>query len=61
MPEMTLEWTLKENGIDLNDVEIDTSIAFASMGGAFISGEGDFVSLFEPTALEVEKNGYGYV
>ena len=31
------------------------------MGGAFIGGEGDFVSLFEPTALEVEKNGYGYV
>ena len=61
MPEMTLEWTLKENNIDLKDVEIDTSIAFASMGGAFIGGEGDFVSLFEPTALEIEKNGYGYV
>ncbi len=61
MPEMTLEWTLMENGIDLNDVNIDTSIAFASMSGAFIGGEGDFVSLFEPTALEIEKNGYGYV
>ena len=31
------------------------------MGGAFIGGEGDFVSLFEPTALEIEKQGYGYV
>ena len=61
MPEMTLEWTLKEHGINLNEVEIDTSIAFASMGGAFIGGEGDFVSLFEPTALEIENNGYGYV
>ena len=61
MPEMTLEWTLKENGISINDVDIDTSIAFASMGGAFIGGEGDYVSLFEPTALEVEKAGYGYV
>lgn len=61
MPEMTLEWTLMENGINLDDVSIDTSIAFASMGGAFIGGEGDYVSLFEPTALEVEKNGYGYV
>ena len=62
MPEMTLEWVLKENGIDpKKDVNIDTSIAFAAMGGAFIGGEGDFVSLFEPTALEVEKNGYGYV
>ena len=61
MPEMTLEWTLMENGINLDDLEIDTSIAFASMGGAFIGGEGDYVSLFEPTALEIEKNGYGYV
>ena len=62
MPEMTLEWVLKEHGIDPNkDVKIDTSIQFAAMGGAFIGGEGDFVSLFEPTALEVEKEGYGYV
>lgn len=62
MPEMTLEWALKENGIDpKSDVKIDTSIAFAAMSGAFIGGEGDFVSLFEPNALEIEKNGYGYV
>ena len=62
MPEMTLEWILKENNIDPEkDVEIDTSIQFAAMGGAFIGGDGDFVSLFEPTALEVEKEGYGYV
>ncbi len=62
MPEMTLEWSLKENGIDpKNDLTIDTSIEFASMAGAFIGGTGDFVSLFEPQALEVEKQGYGYV
>ena len=62
MPEMTLEWVLRQNNIDpKKDVNIDTSIAFAAMGGAFIGGQGDFVSLFEPTALEVEKNGYGYV
>ncbi len=62
MPEMTLEWALRENGIDpKNDVNIDTSIAFAAMSGAFIGGTGDFVALFEPQALEVEKQGYGYV
>lgn len=49
MPEMTLEYTLKENGIDpKKDLTIDTSIAFAAMSGAFIGGTGDFVSLFEP-------------
>lgn len=62
MPEMTLEYVLKENGINPNkDVKINTSIDFASMGGAFIGGEGDFVTLFEPSALELEKEGYGYV
>ena len=62
MPEMTLEYALKQNGIDPEkDVEIDTSIDFAAMGGAFIGGEGDFVTLFEPNALEIEQEGYGYV
>ena len=61
MPEMTLEWTLKENGIDPNnDLTIDTSIAFAAMGGAFIGGTGDFVTLFEPNATEMEKQELGY-
>ena len=62
MPEMTLEYALKKNGINpREDVFIDTSIAFASMAGAFIGGEGDFVSLFEPTATMMEQQGHGYV
>lgn len=62
MPEMTFEYTLKEFGLDTkNDLTIDTSIAFAAMSGAFIGGTGDFVTLFEPQALQVEKQGYGYV
>ena len=53
MPEMTLEYTLKQNGIDpKNDLTIDTSIAFAAMSGAFIGGTGDFVTLFEQSARE---------
>ena len=51
MPEMTLEYTLKEHGIDpKKDLTIDTSIAFAAMSGAFIGGTGDFVTLFELNA-----------
>ena len=62
MPEMTFEYALKQNGIDPKiDLDIDTSVAFPAMGGAFISGQGDFVTLFEPTASQVEKQGYGYV
>ena len=61
MPEMTFEWILKENGINKEDLTIDTSIAFASMQGAFIGGTGDFVTLFEPNATDVENQGLGYV
>ena len=61
MPEMTLEYTLKQNNISLKDVTIDTSIDFASMGSAFVNGTGDFVTLFEPSATKLENEGKGYV
>lgn len=62
MPEMTFEWALREHNIDpTKDLTIDTSIDFAAMEGAFIGGTGDFVTLFEPNALNVEKAGFGYV
>ena len=61
MPAMTLAYTLNENGIELDELNFDTSIAFASMSGAFIGGTGDYVALFEPTALQLEKQGFGYV
>lgn len=62
MPEMTFEWGLKQNGIDpKKDLNIDTSVAFAAMEGAFLGGNADFVTLFEPNALQVEKQGKGYI
>ena len=62
MPEMTLEWALSDAGIDpKKDVNIDTSVAFSAMSSAFIGGTGDFVALFEPNALQLEQEGYGYV
>ena len=62
MPEMTLEYILTKNNIDpKKDLTIETSVAFAAMQGAFIGGTGDFVSLFEPNATLVEKEGYGYI
>ena len=62
MPEMTFEWALRQNGIDpIKDLTIDTSVAFPAMEGAFIGGTGDFVTLFEPNATSVEKEGLGYV
>lgn len=62
MPQMTLEMGLRENGVDpTTDVNIDTSIEFSAMQGAFIGGTGDFVTLFEPNATDIENQGFGYV
>jgi NitT/TauT family transport system substrate-binding protein len=62
MPEMTLEWVLKQNGIIPGvDVTIDTSIAFNAMSGGFVGGIGDYVALFEPNATALENEGIGYV
>ncbi|MFZ7130806.1 MAG: ABC transporter substrate-binding protein [Eubacteriales bacterium] len=62
MPEMSLEWVLKQHDIiPGEDVNVDTSIQFAAMAGAFKGGTGDYVALFEPTALAMEKEGAGYV
>lgn len=61
MPEMTLEYVLKENNIDpKQDLTIDTSVQFANMASTFIGGKGDFVTLFEPLATKIEKQGYGH-
>ncbi len=62
MPEMTLEYALKENEINpKKDLTIDTSISFSSMASSFIGGIGDFVALFEPQATKLVNEGYGYV
>ena len=62
MPYMTLKWALNQNGINTDkDLNFDTSIAFASMNGAFIGGTGDYVTAFEPSASQLVKQGYGYI
>lgn len=59
MPAMTLNYTLHENNV--KNLVVDTSVDFASLSGAFIGGQGDFVTLFEPNALKLEQEGFGYV
>ncbi len=61
MPAMTLKYALNKNGIKEGETNIDTSVDFASMSGSFIGGNGDFVTLFEPAASKLEKEGYGYI
>ena len=61
MPELNFENALKNEGINVNDVNINTSVDFANLTSAFISGSGDFVNLFEPNATKLEQQGFGYV
>ena len=67
MPEMVLEYILKNAGLEVGrddpnkDVYIRTDVQFAAMAGAFTSGEGDYVSLFEPTASSLVNNNNGYI
>ena len=62
VPEMTLEYVLRQHGLTPGeDVTVDTSVQFNMMAGAFTGGGGDYVTLFEPTATEVERAGHGYI
>ena len=62
VPYMTLEYVLKENGINPEtDLTLDDSIKFDLMAGAFSSGDAEYVTLFEPTASLTEQEGKGYV
>lgn len=61
-PQMVLEYSLKERGIvPGKDVEVITNLDFTANAGAFASGTGDFVQLFEPAASTLEAEGHGYV
>ena len=62
VPYMTLEYVLKKNGINpKTDLTLDDSIKFDLMASAFTSGEAEYVTLFEPTASLIEKEGKGHI
>ena len=48
VPEMTLEYVMRQNGVvPGTDAAVDTTVQFNMMAGAFTGGNGDFVTLFE--------------
>ncbi len=71
MPVMVLEYALKQKGLlvgqddesvlEQGGVNVRTDVQFAALAGAFTSGEGDYVTLFEPTATLTEKAKEGYI
>lgn len=62
MPQMVGEFVLKKHGIDPHtDLELNQSIDFANIPGAFQSGDYKYVQLFEPTASIFEQEGQGHI
>lgn len=62
VPYMTLEYVIKQNGLTPGkDLTLDDSIKFDLMASAFTSGDADYVTLFEPTASNIQKIGKGYI
>lgn len=62
MPEMTLEYALRKNGMEPNvDLTVRTDVSFDLMGGAFLSGNDEYVALFEPSASLMEMANEGYI
>ncbi|WP_150267984.1 ABC transporter substrate-binding protein [Paenibacillus tepidiphilus] len=62
MPQMAGAFAMKQKGIDTGkDLTLIQNIDFANIAGAFASGTGDYVQLFEPQASIFESEGRGAV
>ena len=62
MPAMTLEYVLKNKGlIDGTNVTINYDVEFNNMNSAFMSGIGDYVTSFEPSASEIVAANKGHI
>ncbi|SMO37100.1 ABC transporter substrate-binding protein [Melghirimyces algeriensis] len=62
MPEMVSEYVQRKNGLKPHkDLKIIQNVDFKNLGGAFASGTGDYVQLFEPIASKMEQEGTGHV
>lgn len=67
MPEMVLEYVLKNHGLNVKqddptaEVNIRTDVQFDVLAGVFSAGQSDYVALFEPAATQVVNNGVGHI
>lgn len=62
VPEMALEYVLKNENIDKDkDLNLVTNIAFDAVPGAFKGGTGDYSAIFEPTASVIAKEINGSI
>ena len=61
-PAMSLEYALNKNGLfDGENVTLNYDVQFNLTAAAFIGGTGDYVTMFEPTASEYQREGKAYI
>jgi len=61
-PAMSLQYAIEKNGLDIEtDLNFDLSVAFNMTVGAFTGGSADYVTVFEPTASDLVREGKGYI
>ncbi|WP_234123460.1 ABC transporter substrate-binding protein [Clostridium hydrogenum] len=62
VPEMALEYVLKNKGLKPGkNVNVITNIDFSAVGGAFKGGTGNYATLFEPTGSLLTESKSGYI
>ncbi|MBO4573223.1 MAG: ABC transporter substrate-binding protein [Clostridia bacterium] len=61
-PAMSLEYALNKNGLyNGENVTLNFDVQFNLTTAAFESGTGDYVTVFEPTASELQRAGKGHI
>jgi len=63
VPFMTLSYMLSGHGVvhGQNGTNLNTSVEFANMVGAFLGGQGDYCTMFEPLASDTVEAGKGFI
>ncbi len=61
-PAMSLQYALEKNGLNITtDLNFDLSVSFNNTVGAFTGGTANYVTVFEPTASDLVRNGKGFI
>lgn len=62
VPAMALEYAIKKAGLtDGKDYTMNYDVQYDLIGPAFEGGTGDFCTMFEPAASNMQKAGSGYI
>lgn len=61
-PAMSLEYALNKNKlVNGENITLNYDVQFNLTAAAFVSGTGDYVTMFEPTASEYQREGKAYI